>query len=80
MIAIDAFVLFSYPKYGFFFPCRMKLKYMKLKKYLKEIDERQKGALLRNQAFLKEFDQFEVNMKTSSSEMIQKMEVTFYKT
>lgn len=58
----------------------MKLKYMKLKKYLKEIDERQKGALLRNQAFLKEFDQFEVNMKTSSSEMIQKMEVTFYKT
>ncbi|XP_074891377.1 centrosomal protein kizuna isoform X2 [Buteo buteo] len=52
----------------------MKLKYMKLKKYLKEIDERQKGALLRNQAFLKEFDQFEAHMKTSSSEMIQKME------
>lgn len=53
---------------------------MKLKKYLKEIDERQKGALLRNQTFLKEFDQFEAHMKTSSSEMIQKMEVTFYKT
>ncbi|KAM6404940.1 centrosomal protein kizuna [Pluvialis apricaria] len=51
----------------------MKLKYMKLKKYLKEIDERQKGALLRNQTFLKEFDQFEAHMKTSSSEMIQKM-------
>ncbi|XP_042645613.1 centrosomal protein kizuna isoform X3 [Tyto alba] len=51
----------------------MKLKYMKLKKYLKEIDERQKGALLRNQHFLKEFNQFEAHMKTSSLEMIQKM-------
>ncbi|XP_014817968.1 PREDICTED: centrosomal protein kizuna isoform X3 [Calidris pugnax] len=52
---------------------RMKVKYMKLKKYLKEIDERQRGALLRNQTFLKEFDQFEAHMKISSSEMIQKM-------
>uniref|UniRef100_A0A8C8AN56 Centrosomal protein kizuna n=1 Tax=Otus sunia TaxID=257818 RepID=A0A8C8AN56_9STRI len=51
----------------------MKLKYMKLKKYLKEIDERQKGAVLRNQTFLKEFNQFEAHMKTSSLEMIQKM-------
>ncbi|XP_009575420.1 PREDICTED: centrosomal protein kizuna, partial [Fulmarus glacialis] len=55
----------------------MKLKYMKLKKYLKEIDERQKGALLRNQTFLKEFDQFEAHMKISSSEMIQKMEAWY---
>ncbi|XP_074025103.1 centrosomal protein kizuna [Numenius arquata] len=55
----------------------MKVKYMKLKKYLKEIDERQKGALLRNQTFLKEFDQFEAHMKTSSSEMIQKMEAWY---
>ncbi|NXU30835.1 KIZ protein, partial [Thalassarche chlororhynchos] len=55
----------------------MKLKYMKLKKYLKEIDERQKGALLRNQTFLKEFDQFEAHMKTSTSEMIQKMEAWY---
>ncbi|KAM6139341.1 centrosomal protein kizuna [Phoenicopterus ruber ruber] len=55
----------------------MKLKYMKLKKYLKEIDERQKGALLRNQTFLKEFDQFEARMKTSSSERIQKMEARY---
>ncbi|XP_009700017.1 PREDICTED: centrosomal protein kizuna [Cariama cristata] len=55
----------------------MKLRYMKLKKYLKEIDERQKGALLRNQTFLKEFDQFEAHMKTSSSEMIQKMEAWY---
>ncbi|XP_054675354.1 centrosomal protein kizuna isoform X2 [Grus americana] len=55
----------------------MKIKYMKLKKYLKEIDERQKRALLRNQTFLKEFDQFEAHMKTSSSEMIQKMEAWY---
>ncbi|XP_076191372.1 centrosomal protein kizuna isoform X1 [Aptenodytes patagonicus] len=55
----------------------MKLKYMKLKKYLKEIDERQKGAILRNQTFLKEFDQFEAHMRTSSSEMIQKMEAWY---
>ncbi|NWX79371.1 KIZ protein, partial [Alca torda] len=55
----------------------MKVKYMKLKKYLKEIDERQKGALLRNRTFLKEFDQFEAHMKTSSSEMIRKMEAWY---
>uniref|UniRef100_A0A493T2M8 Centrosomal protein kizuna n=1 Tax=Anas platyrhynchos platyrhynchos TaxID=8840 RepID=A0A493T2M8_ANAPP len=50
----------------------IKLKYMKLKKYLEEIDERQKRALLRNQAILKELNQFEAHMKTSSSELIQK--------
>ncbi|XP_075269791.1 centrosomal protein kizuna isoform X1 [Opisthocomus hoazin] len=55
----------------------MKLKYMKLKKYLKEIDERQKGAILRNQTFLKEFDQFEAHMIASTSEIIQKMEAWF---
>ncbi|XP_009474393.1 PREDICTED: centrosomal protein kizuna [Nipponia nippon] len=55
----------------------MKLKYMKLKKYLKEIDERQKTALLRNKTFLKEFNQFEAHMKTSGSEMIQKMEAWY---
>ncbi|XP_051470285.1 centrosomal protein kizuna isoform X2 [Apus apus] len=51
----------------------MKLKYMKLKKYLKEVDERQKAALLRNQTFLKEFDRLEAHMRTSGSGMIQKM-------
>ncbi|XP_055671861.1 centrosomal protein kizuna isoform X3 [Falco peregrinus] len=55
----------------------MKTKYVKLKRYLKEIEERQKGALLRNQTFLKEFDQFEAHMKASSSEMIQKMEAWY---
>ncbi|NWZ28930.1 KIZ protein, partial [Asarcornis scutulata] len=56
------------------FSCRIKLKHMKLKKYLEEINERQKRALLRNQAILKELNQFEAHMKTSSSELIQKME------
>lgn len=55
----------------------MKLKYMKLKEYLEEINKRQKRALLRNQAILKELNQFEAHMKTSISELIQKMEVTF---
>ncbi|XP_010159991.1 PREDICTED: centrosomal protein kizuna [Eurypyga helias] len=55
----------------------MKLKYMKLKKYLEEIGERQKGAFLRNQMFLREFDRFEAHMRTSSSAMIQKMEAWY---
>ncbi|NXP48890.1 KIZ protein, partial [Heliornis fulica] len=55
----------------------MKIKYMKLKKYLKEVDERRERALLRNQTLRKEFDQFEAQMKTSSSEMIQKMEAWY---
>ncbi|NXU80898.1 KIZ protein, partial [Oreotrochilus melanogaster] len=55
----------------------MKVKHMKLKKYLKEIDERHKGALLRNQRLLREFDRFEAHVKTSGSEMIQKMEAWY---
>ncbi|KAM6433706.1 centrosomal protein kizuna [Rhynochetos jubatus] len=55
----------------------MKLKYTKLKKYLEEIGERQKGAFLRNQIFLREVDQFEAHMRTLSSAMIQKMEVWY---
>lgn len=58
----------------------MKLKYVKLKKYLREVDERQKGALLRNRAMLEELDRLEARLKASSSAMIQRMEVTFYKT
>ncbi|XP_071594873.1 centrosomal protein kizuna isoform X3 [Heliangelus exortis] len=54
-----------------------KVKHMKLKKYLKEIDERHKGALLRNQRLLREFDRFEAHVKTSGSEMIQKMEAWY---
>lgn len=55
----------------------MKLKYVKLKKYLEEVNERQKRALLRNQTFLNEFNEFEAHVKASSSELIEKMEVTF---
>ncbi|KAM9382872.1 LOW QUALITY PROTEIN: centrosomal protein kizuna [Phaethornis superciliosus] len=56
---------------------KMKLKHMKLKKYLKEIDDRHKGALLRNQSLLREFDRLEAHVKTSGSEMIQKMEAWY---
>ncbi|NXL90638.1 KIZ protein, partial [Alectura lathami] len=55
----------------------VKLRYTKLKKYLQDVDERQKRALLRNQTFLKEFNQFEARMKTASSEMMEKMEVWY---
>ncbi|KAM9017446.1 centrosomal protein kizuna [Ara ararauna] len=54
--------------------CLTKLKYMKLKNYLKEVHERQERARLRNQTLLKEFEQFEARMKASSLEMTQKME------
>ncbi|XP_065538648.1 centrosomal protein kizuna isoform X2 [Lathamus discolor] len=56
--------------------CLMKLKYMKLKNYLKEVHERQERARLRNQTLLEEFDQFEARMKASSLEMTQKMEAS----
>ncbi|XP_019371668.1 PREDICTED: centrosomal protein kizuna isoform X2 [Gavialis gangeticus] len=56
--------------------CRAKLKYAKLKKYLKEICERQKNALLRNQELLKEFDHIEAHFRTfPSSERLQKLKV-----
>ncbi|XP_069706407.1 centrosomal protein kizuna isoform X2 [Phaenicophaeus curvirostris] len=55
----------------------VKLKYMKLTKYLKEIDERQRRSHLRNQTLLKECDQLEARMKTSGSELIQKMEAWY---
>ncbi|XP_030910879.1 centrosomal protein kizuna [Melopsittacus undulatus] len=55
----------------------MKLKYMKLKNYLREVQERQERARLRNQALLEELDQFEARMKASSLEMTQKMEASY---
>ncbi|XP_015712151.1 centrosomal protein kizuna isoform X3 [Coturnix japonica] len=51
----------------------MKLKYVKLKKYLEEVNDRQKRALLRNQMFLNEFNEFEARVKASSSKLIEKM-------
>uniref|UniRef100_A0A8D2IUJ5 Centrosomal protein kizuna n=1 Tax=Varanus komodoensis TaxID=61221 RepID=A0A8D2IUJ5_VARKO len=61
-----------------FFPlCRTKLQYMNLKKYLKEICERQEMSLLRNQDLLREFDCFEQHIRkfASSAESLQKLKV-----
>lgn len=64
--------------------CRTKQKQMKLKKYLKEICERQKESLLRNQDLLKEFDHIEAHIGECASklEALQKLKVlcTIYET
>ncbi|XP_062986067.1 centrosomal protein kizuna [Elgaria multicarinata webbii] len=59
--------------------CTTKLRYTKLKKYLKEICERQKKSLLRNQDLLKEFDCFEARIRkfASSSESLQKLKAQY---
>ena len=53
---------------------------MRLKKYLKEICDRQKKSLLRNQDLLKEFDWFEAHIRkfASRSESLQKLKVVLY--
>ncbi|XP_008107301.1 centrosomal protein kizuna isoform X2 [Anolis carolinensis] len=58
---------------------RTNLKYMQLKKYLKEICERQKKSLLRNQDLLREFDSIEAHIKkfASSSESLQKLKAEY---
>ncbi|XP_062833993.1 centrosomal protein kizuna isoform X5 [Anolis carolinensis] len=59
--------------------CMTNLKYMQLKKYLKEICERQKKSLLRNQDLLREFDSIEAHIKkfASSSESLQKLKAEY---
>ncbi|XP_074805844.1 centrosomal protein kizuna isoform X3 [Natator depressus] len=55
-----------------------KINFIKLKKYLKEIRERQKNAVLRNQEFLKDFDRIEAHLRTfTSSEALQKLKVQY---
>ncbi|XP_030413983.1 centrosomal protein kizuna isoform X1 [Gopherus evgoodei] len=55
-----------------------KINFIKLKKYLKEICERQKNAMWRNQEFLKEFDRVEAHIRTfTSSEALQKLKVQY---
>ncbi|XP_037752165.1 centrosomal protein kizuna isoform X4 [Chelonia mydas] len=55
-----------------------KINFIKLKKYLKEISERQKNAVLRNQEFLKDFDRIEAHLRTfTSSEALQKLKVQY---
>nr|XP_056718252.1 centrosomal protein kizuna [Euleptes europaea] len=59
--------------------CLSKQKHTKLKKYLKEICERQKKSLLRNQDLLKEFDCIEAHIRkfASSSESLQKLKAEY---
>ncbi|XP_075781910.1 centrosomal protein kizuna isoform X1 [Pelodiscus sinensis] len=53
-----------------------KRNFVKLKKYMKEICERQKNAVLRNQEFLKEFDCIEARIRTfTSSEALQTLKM-----
>ncbi|XP_038252342.1 centrosomal protein kizuna isoform X4 [Dermochelys coriacea] len=67
--------LFEYSKSDTYM---VKINFIKLKKYLKEIRERQKNAVLRNQEFLKEFDRIEAHLRTfTSSEALQKLKVQY---
>ncbi|XP_015261696.1 PREDICTED: centrosomal protein kizuna [Gekko japonicus] len=58
---------------------RSKQKHTKLKRYLKEICERQKKSLLRNQDLLKEFDCIEAHIRkfASRSESLQKLKAEY---
>ncbi|XP_074844537.1 centrosomal protein kizuna isoform X2 [Carettochelys insculpta] len=54
------------------------MSFVKLKKYLKEICERQNNAVLRNQEYLKEFDRIEARISTfTSSEALQILKVQY---
>ncbi|XP_019828817.2 centrosomal protein kizuna isoform X2 [Bos indicus] len=56
--------------------CRAKLKYIKLKKYLKEICESEKNARIRNQEYLKQFERIQTNI-TASLEKLQELKIEF---
>ncbi|XP_037349808.1 centrosomal protein kizuna isoform X2 [Talpa occidentalis] len=55
--------------------CRIKLKYVKLKKYLKEISDSEKKARIRNQEYLKRFERFQAHVGhfTTNTEKLQKL-------
>ncbi|XP_055286732.1 centrosomal protein kizuna isoform X1 [Moschus berezovskii] len=55
---------------------RAKLKYVKLKKYLKEICESEKRARIRNQEYLKQFERIQANI-TASLEKVQELKIEF---
>ncbi|XP_058892294.1 centrosomal protein kizuna isoform X2 [Kogia breviceps] len=59
--------------------CRVKLKYVKLKKYLKEICESEKKAHTRNQEYLKRFEQVQAHVGnfTTSSEKLQELKIEY---
>ncbi|XP_052506981.1 centrosomal protein kizuna isoform X2 [Budorcas taxicolor] len=54
--------------------CRAKLKYIKLKKYLKEICESEKKARIRNQEYLQQFERIQANI-TASLEKLEELKV-----
>ncbi|XP_074173424.1 centrosomal protein kizuna isoform X11 [Rhinolophus sinicus] len=57
--------------------CRLKLKYVKLKKYLKEICESEKKAHTRNQEYLKQFErvQAHVGHYTTNTDTLKELKV-----
>ncbi|XP_040602379.1 centrosomal protein kizuna isoform X3 [Mesocricetus auratus] len=59
--------------------CRAKLKYAKLKKYLKEICESERRAHVRNQGYLKKFEcvQTYVEHLTTNTEKLQKLKTEY---
>nr|KAF6330144.1 kizuna centrosomal protein [Myotis myotis] len=59
---------------------RVKLKYVKLKKYLKEICESEKMAHTRNQEYLKQFEYFQAHIghfTTTSTEKLQELKIEY---
>ncbi|XP_012583879.1 PREDICTED: centrosomal protein kizuna isoform X2 [Condylura cristata] len=54
---------------------RIKMKYVKLKKYLKEISDSEKKAHVRNQEYLKQFERFQAQVGhfTTNTEKLQKL-------
>ncbi|XP_070277525.1 centrosomal protein kizuna isoform X3 [Myotis yumanensis] len=59
---------------------RAKLKYAKLKKYLKEIRESEKMAHTRNQEYLKQFEHFQAHIghfTTTSTEKLQELKIEY---
>uniref|UniRef100_A0A8C8Z4C2 Centrosomal protein kizuna n=1 Tax=Prolemur simus TaxID=1328070 RepID=A0A8C8Z4C2_PROSS len=58
---------------------RVKLKYVKLKKYLEEICESKKKAHIRNQEYLKQFERFQahVGQFTTNTEKLQKLKIEY---
>ncbi|KAF6284438.1 kizuna centrosomal protein [Rhinolophus ferrumequinum] len=55
--------------------CRVKLKYVKLKKYLKEICESEKKAHTRNQEYLKQFERVQAHVGhfTTNTETLKEL-------
>ncbi|XP_049630289.1 LOW QUALITY PROTEIN: centrosomal protein kizuna [Suncus etruscus] len=58
--------------------CRVKLKYVKLKKYLKDICESEKKAHIRNQEYLKHFEHIQTHIgHFTNTEKLQKLKIDY---